>query len=536
MGVPEGPSAAEESEKEADEIQGVGREPLWGRGLKQDPVQSLNGQANIDTNTEVVVINVEIPLDGGWNMRGPAYKALLWGAMTSRVRAVIGTPPAKTYHTKSKERVGYPRQQRTKEEPYGIAGLSPGELFHVNNETALVARQVFLYLVAHVCSKGKPVGWIISSPGTPTQVAEAKQEVDVWQTPMMKEFFEVASPLGMTSTTVEVVDDGTGKEHLVTISENLGIKELLKDEALPPTSAATSCKTSSTRLRRSLMMAMQTSGVASTMAWQPTGELRKLTAEQGWKLHVQRDHVPYRKDCEYCVMMMGTGKQHRRTKQKSAYVLSVDVGGPMRIKSKNTHGRGYRYFLAASYSKPRFPDQEPQKEPDPADLASMEYDFSDLEPEKVIDEPLDEEGQQALLESELADIEPSEPELEQEFGAEVRALKEADKLWDDDDLAAEEQAKAAAEEEPLEGNHEIPTDHLYFIRPLKTKKGKEVMMAIQEVILQLKQENLPVARIHSDRAHEMLRAWTLDHGIWPFQELRGKPLKAMGQQRERCAS
>ena len=196
----------------------------------------------------------------------------------------------------------------------------------------------------------------------------------------------------------------------------------------------------------------------------------------------------------------------------------MDVGGPMRIKSKNTHGRGYRYFLAASYSRPRFPDQEPQEEPDPADLASIEYDFPDLEPEKVIDEPLDEEAQQALLESELADIELSEPEVEEDFGAEIRALRERDKLWDDDDLAAEEQAKAAAEEEPLEGNHEIPMDHLYFIRPLKTKTGKEVMMAIQEVILQLKQENLPVARIHSDRAHEMrspaLRAWTLDHGIW----------------------
>ena len=37
-------------------------------------------------------------------------------------------------------------------------------------------------------------------------------------------------------------------------------------------------------------------------------------------------------------------------------------------------------------------------------------------------------------------------------------------------------------------------------------------------MLQLKQENLPVLRIHSDRAHEMrslaLRAWTLDSGIW----------------------
>ena len=243
-----------------------------------------------------------------------------------------------------------------------------------------------------------------------------------------------------------------------------------------------------------------------------------MSAEQGWKLHVQRDHVPYRKDCEYCVMMMGTGKQHRRTKQKNAYVLSLDVGGPMRIKSKNTHGRGYRYFLAGSYTKPRFPDQDPPPEPDPSDMASLEYDFSDLEPEKVMDEPLDEEGQRALRESELADIDPSEPGSEDEASPGIQAVKVADQLWDDDIAAEDEQIKAQEEEEVLEGNHEIPMDHLYFIRPLKTKTGKEVMMAIQEIILQLKQENLPVARIHSDRAHEMrspaLRAWTLDQGIW----------------------
>ena len=62
-------------------------------------------------------------------------------------------------------------------------------------------------------------------------------------------------------------------------------------------------------------------------------------------------------------MMMGTGKQHRKTKQKSAYVLSVDVGGPMRVRSKDTHGTGYRFFLAAAYSRPRYPDQEEPPEP-----------------------------------------------------------------------------------------------------------------------------------------------------------------------------
>ena len=61
-------------------------------------------------------------------------------------------------------------------------------------------------------------------------------------------------------------------------------------------------------------------------------------------------------------------------------------------------------------------------------------------------------------------------------------------------------------------------DHLYFIKPLKSqKKAKVVTQAIQEVILELKHENLPVVRTHSDRAHELrspgLREWALGQQI-----------------------
>ena len=77
--------------------------------------------------------------------------------------------------------------------------------------------------------------------------------------------------------------------------------------------------------------------------------------------------------------------------------------------------------------------------------------------------------------------------------------------------------KDEAEDEFGEGNAGVPMDHLYFMRPLKGKSGKQVMQAIQEIILELRRENLPVVRIHSDRAHELrsvgLREWTLNNGI-----------------------
>eukprot|EP00439_Symbiodinium_sp_Y106_P050510 s3369_g6.t1 len=60
---------------------------LYGR--RMNPIQALNGQINPSTNSEVVVVNVDVLLNGGWSMMGPAYKALLWGALSSRVKAVL---------------------------------------------------------------------------------------------------------------------------------------------------------------------------------------------------------------------------------------------------------------------------------------------------------------------------------------------------------------------------------------------------------------------------------------------------------------
>ena len=166
-----------------------------------------------------------------------------------------------------------------------------------------------------------------------------------------------------------------------------------------------------------------------------TRELRKLTKEQGWQLHLQRDHVPYRKDCEQCVMSLGTGRPHRRTKQKSAYVLSVDIGGPLRATSRDGHGYGYRYFLAASYSKPKFDDLEPPMEIPPDELAAVDFDFKNLD----------------LEEPEPRELKPSEGPNEESEHA-LRRVKAGDHLWDDDEEAEAQQK----EENDLEGNREIP--------------------------------------------------------------------------------
>ncbi|CAE7800726.1 GIP [Symbiodinium sp. CCMP2592] len=509
-----------------------------GKTAKADPVQALTGQINPRTNTEVVVVNVDVLLNGGWSMVGPAYKALMWGAMSSRVKAVLGAPPAGTFSVKRHEdRPGYPSPVRSTKEPYGLSDLNPTERYYVDKETTLVARQLMLYLVAHARSGGDEVKFCMSHPENAEEIVNGQDAPSLWRTPMMKAFLEVTEPLGVKTVSFDQGAFGYLSKSPTTLASNLDfeffedmredddVKKRKVDERRPWVMA----------VRRNVAEKLLESGVASTRVWahrEPGPDIRKMTAEQGWRLHVQRDHVPFRKDCEQCVMSLGTGRPHRRTKQKSAYVLSVDVGGPLRAVSRDAHGYGYRYFLAAAYTKPKFEDQDEPPEFSPEDLAAEDYDFRNLDLEvPELDEPADDEAEpdqgdgyadpgDAEPEGGVGYIDPGRGEFldlgDEEGDPSVRKIK-GDELWDDDEEAERQQRADQEQDELLEGNREIPMDHLYFVKPLKGKKAKQVMQAIQEIILELKHMNLPVVRIHSDRAHELrspaLREWTLGQQI-----------------------
>ena len=144
----------------------------------------------------------------------------------------------------------------------------------------------------------------------------------------------------------------------------------------------------------------------------------------------------------------------------------------MRIRSKDTHGTGYRFILAAAYTRPKFPDQEDPPEPKEEDMASATYDFSDLDLDELPAEELVQDKEVLFPNNEetgelgsYMDEQMEELGLNEELlSPELKALKAGDKLWDDDERAADEQAANAAEEEPLEGNHEVPVDFLYFVR------------------------------------------------------------------------
>ena len=458
-----------------------------GKDKKQDPIQALSGSSSTQVPGEVVVINVDTLMNAGWDLCGEAYQALVWGAMLSKVKAVIGAPPTRALEAAMEEKFN------------GTNDLKYGK------ELEIVAKQFFLYLLSFTVSEGAEPSFVFGAP---------TNREGVWKIPMVKEFVHAVNDIGVEKTTLEQGGLGHPQKAPTTLLQNVGLGYLEGEKDMRTDLERASEGNSlpgkwCPGLRRAIAAGIRECGIGDGRDRDCQGEsleLKRLTKEQSWKLHIARDHVPYRRDCEQCVMMLGTGRPHRRTKQKSAYVLSVDVGGPMRVKSKDAHGSGYKYFLAAAYTKPRFEDTEPPEEPVAEDFASIEYDFADLEVEELPKEhPSDH----------LSDYEPSLDEEGEE--AKASRLTVADSWWDDDEVAQQEQLASAEEQEGVEGNHAVPIDHLYFVKPLKGKSSKHIKMAIQEVVLQLRQENLPVVRIHADRAHEMrsaaLHEWALTNGI-----------------------
>ena len=64
---------------------------------------------------------------------------------------------------------------------------------------------------------------------------------------------------------------------------------------------------------------------------------------------------------------------------------------------------------------------------------------------------------------------------------------------------------------------DIDYQTLHFVVPMKTRTAREVRSRIQQIYLQLRQQGLPLVRMHSDRGLELMaketRAWMLDRDI-----------------------
>ena len=70
-----------------------------------------------------------------------------------------------------------------------------------------------------------------------------------------------------------------------------------------------------------------------------------------WKRHILNEHQPARRDCAECLRAMGRSRPHHRNAHASAYSLNIDVAGPY-PGGHDQAGVAPRYFMVGVYTLP----------------------------------------------------------------------------------------------------------------------------------------------------------------------------------------
>ncbi|CAE7357932.1 GIP, partial [Symbiodinium sp. KB8] len=394
------------------------------------------------------------------------FRVLAWAALNGKIKAVIGGPP----------RHGFPAST-------GEAVCSPQRL----KELKIMVRMLALWYMAEA---GRVKAWkagVLKQPPVKPHVgfllehpAAQEGKESFFDLPVWKAFSE-------DQLMAEVLITMNGRPTI--LGGNLDLWDLRDGsvgalEAKDPGGSVWPLELvahlagvlrswTGLRSRESLLAAL----TQRTINLEEPATLCKFNHGE-WKLHLQRDHLPYRRDCRVCVER-ASGKPHRRVTHPTAYSMAVDLAGPFR----NPGVGGYKYLMVGCYRFPRLaglPKVEEHKEPEaPAVLPGDGEDWLGADGEEDIDleVPVDKDEDKAAEMSEL--------------DKEVEALKE---------LA-----------EPLEFTS------VYLARPMKTRKKKDALRAVQELYIQLRSNGLPLNRLHMDRAREFqtdaLEAWAAGRDV-----------------------
>ena len=210
--------------------------------------------------------------------------------------------------------------------------------------------------------------------------------------------------------------------------------------------------------------------------------------------HIKQGHVPFRRDCQFCVRGGGKRRQHKRVLCPEGWCLSVDTAGPYR-KAPDEGGRNAKYMVVGVLTIPILElkggvevedDQEEDVAADAGGALSDEEIFADGEDEK-------------------------DPDLS---AKEINEAKTNRATWEEIVKRDQEAWKVEAEQEHLP---RVKVVEWVFVESLPGKSQQHVLEAVKRMQAQALHLGFDVRRLHSDRGREYnnaaLKAWCADHAI-----------------------
>ena len=318
---------------------------------------------------EFEVLCVDVNQGSQFDLHAPGTWSYVCSlARKGLIRAVLGGPPCRTTSRLRQCQPG-PRVLRGRGAlRFAVPGLSDSEEVLMHGGTALMVKQLAVWLMAEEVNPcpDVPTGLFMESPRDPMDYvvgSEADQLPSFWDFPEVKQMIGRG---GIQKLTFDQGPYGHERRKPTSALSNLPEMEHLDGAvgdgvggggALPGDLGE--------RMRASktwaawapgLIAALQTSldiylkNVVSRLQ----RSLRKLDMES-WKLHIQNQHRPYRRDCRQCLEQAGIGSPHRRSPgDRASYCLSLDLVGPFHQGVDVGHNKKkVHYIMVASVAVPK---------------------------------------------------------------------------------------------------------------------------------------------------------------------------------------
>ena len=454
-----------------------------------------------------VIVEVNPTSSRLWDMNRPggAYQLLLWAAAMGKITDVIGSPPCETWPTsRTTSREPDYNPMRTPSDPYGRPLLQPLQQQRLDQETALMAKQMILWLVAMASNKGT-VGFLLEMPADRSRHQGSDPiHASFWNTELWKAFRGLS---GMRKLSFNMGAYGhrgvrptvvaTNYPMMFNMDGNFQRGEQCVIDSLLHVDQLQGWSKDFQRMVAASIVDFHEGHIASEEELAEMDvKLSKLTKDQReeWKNHLRNDHQPYRSDCSICINAQAYGYQHRRRRAAGLYSVALDLAGPFRQRGRYMEHDDYKYIMVAAYRCPK---------------------------EYLSVAGLSEEDRELYVPSEEEDDGLFELDEDQKL------KDEATPESDGDESEGEELGPETLDEAVEELKTSKDTTTIYLTRPLRRRTAAHVLVAAKEIVMQLRQSGLHVEVIHSDRAREFkargFKEWTVSSNLRHTKTSGGDP-------------
>ena len=514
--------------------------------LFSGPTQKFWERKLTTSTTEVLCIDLEGDVQADL-MDPKVYAYVLRLAASGRVRCVMGGPPCRTVSALRYQQDDGPKVLRTEDYPYGVPNLSPADAEKVQQDVLLWFRFLLVYVLAEeVREDFEPqTDFILEQPQDP---CEYRSQEDIEKYQYMSAFrtaewkiFQERYHIQMISFDQGPMGHSRRKPTSLAINNSalLQLDELRGEPAVatqdePPfqsMSMQQRCATSKTwsswapGLKEALAVAvkqrleqewLEPSSPRSKRDHRSGPSLKPLGAAalEQWKRHYENDHLPARRDCKHCLRAAGRSRPRKRIRHAESFTLSVDLSGRL-TQGEDQSGKTAKYFMVAVYTFPVAGNgepllsppegQEPVDQPLPPPEAEVQDEMDPAVRASQVDDDFLAEGLQPL-DGDGAPLPNEEPDADPMPATESKEEACAKSAYD-------------AWHRLVEETTDVGVTNLTFIETLPSRNARDVLPALARIHCRLRALRLPLLRLRTDRARELIaapiRQWTMARGILP---------------------